>query len=171
MRIKRASPYTHKESRSIKTAWFIKSERFQRPRGRYFFRYLFQFRPAFHIQFWKFVWSFPAKLQSKKLDYTGTFWGHVWNLGEIFVLVGMLEHTNSQFLWTITFIVTNNTVRSNVDSRRMRILRILQLYINLVLNRQTATRIDRVERSIDSIRRPAHAGSMRSYCRLEIVHV
>ena len=62
MRTKRASLYTHKESRSIKTALFIESKRFQRPRGRYFFRYLFKFRPAFLIQFWKFVWSFPAKL-------------------------------------------------------------------------------------------------------------
>jgi len=53
MRIKLSSLYTHKESRSIKTALdlFIESERFQPPRDRHFFRYLFKFRPAFLIQF------------------------------------------------------------------------------------------------------------------------
>ena len=53
MRIKLSSLYTHKESRSIKTALdlFIESETFQPPRDRHFFRYLFKFRPAFLIQF------------------------------------------------------------------------------------------------------------------------
>ena len=34
MRIKQASLYTHKESRGIKTAIFIESKEFQRPKGR-----------------------------------------------------------------------------------------------------------------------------------------
>ena len=110
------------------------------------------------------------------MDYTGTFSGHVWNLGEIFVIVGMLEHTNSQFLWTITFIVTNNTVRSNVDSRRMRILRISENSESTdgdmhesIESSDPSTR-SAARRSYTAVA-PAHAGSMRSYCRLEIVHV
>ena len=102
MRIKLASLYTHKESRSIKTALdlFIESERFQPPRDRHFFRYLFKFRPAFLIQFWKFVWSCPNKLQSKKLYPSVIVWNFlkscsksVWN----FVVVATLEHAKSKF--------------------------------------------------------------------------
>ena len=66
-----------------------------------FFRYLFKFRPAFPIQFQKFVWPFPAKLQSKNLGASDIVWNFLIpffsNLRKISVqhVVGLLEHKNS----------------------------------------------------------------------------
>jgi hypothetical protein len=69
----------------------MKSKQFQRPRGRYFFHYLFKFRPAFLIQFLKFVWSFPAEFQSKNVDPS-----HIPGSVELNIQIGLLERENSE---------------------------------------------------------------------------
>jgi hypothetical protein len=51
MRIKSVSLYTHKESRSIKSGLFIEGVHLLSTRGRYFFRYLFKFRPALNFDY------------------------------------------------------------------------------------------------------------------------